>query len=63
MSVCDAGSISSLDDIAFSPMGQQLSHQGSGLSVLSNDMALLDVDGAARSSEVTSRLNPMSLEG
>ncbi|KAL3136510.1 hypothetical protein ABBQ38_005760 [Trebouxia sp. C0009 RCD-2024] len=46
-----AGSISSLDDIGFSPMGQQLSHQGSGLSVLSNDMAFLDVDGAARSSE------------
>lgn len=56
-----AGSIGSLDDIGFSPMAQQLSHQGSGLSVFSNDIALLDVEGAGRSSEVSNRAHPMSL--
>ena len=51
--VIGAGSIGSLDDMSFSPMGQQLSQQGSGLSVLSNDLPFLDADGAGRSSEAS----------
>ena len=50
LNVFDTGSISSLDDISFSPMGHQLSHQGSGFSI---DMAgAADAEGGSRASEV-----------
>lgn len=48
---CAPGSISSLDDISFSPMAQSLSKQGSDVSVLSNGIIFMDSE-AARSSEV-----------
>ena len=47
--MCNTGSISSLDDLSFSPMGHQLSHQSSDFSEMA---AALEGEGGGRSSEV-----------